>query len=252
MDHQCKWAIFVINLPQASHRWRAVQKRLDALGLQYQRIEAIDGRRLSAEQLQQLVDQQRTLKDHHSPLSASEVGCYLSHIKAWHAIIEQELDFAIVLEDDVVFSDNFSIVPPCIARIAEPWDVIKLAAPHKQQRTQVLGEFSSFRWVRYRKPPLSACAQAISIAGARKLIRQRQQVFRPVDVDLQWQDELGITVRGLTPYTVDHSHTHESDIFRIAGRQHGFERPFQRLKNCIKLQLDSIRAGRNAGPHERH
>lgn len=251
MDHNPKWAIFVINLQRAPHRWRAVSQRLNALGLQYQRIDAVDGRQLSQQQLQQLIDHERARKDYHSPLSASEVGCYLSHLKAWQAIIEHDLDFAIVLEDDVVFSDNFAIVPPCIASIAEPWDVIKLAAPHKQQRTQVLGEFSSFRWVSYRKPPLGACAQAVSKQGATKMLAQRRQVFRPVDVDLQWQDELGLRIRGLTPYTVDHSHTHESDIFRIAGRHETLNRPFQRLKNKIKLQLDSMRARRNTHPQSR-
>ena len=69
-----------------------------------------------------------------------------------------------------------------------------------------------------------------------------------MDVDLQWQDELGLNVRGLLPYTVDNSHEHASDIFAIGDRRAQQKRPLQRLKHQIKLYFDGVRANHKAGP----
>lgn len=248
MVQATKWAIFVINLPRSEHRWRAVSNRLKAIGLPFQRIEGIDGSQLGEAEIAEVFDRKRAQTHYHYDLTRGEIGCYLSHLKAWQAVLDQELDYAIILEDDVVLTDSFRLLPQTLTKLEDAWDLIKIAAPYKKQKATQLGDIGSFGYVRYRKPPMGACGHVVSAAGAQKLLAKRPPFYRPVDVDLQWQDELGLNVRGLLPYTVDNSHEHASDIFAIGDRRAQQKRPLQRLKHQIKLYFDSVRANHKAGP----
>ena len=248
MSQALKWAIFVISLPRSAHRWRTMSHRLNAIGLPFQRIEAIDGATLSEAAIAEVFDRKRAQSGYHYELTRGEIGCYLSHLKAWQTILEQDLDYAVILEDDVVLTDSFRFLPQTLAKLNDDWDLIKLAAPYKKQKATPLGEVGSFGYVRYRKPPMGACGHVVSAAGAAKLLTKRPPFYRPVDVDLQWQDELDLRVRGLLPYTVDNSHEHASDIFAVGDRRAQQKRPLQRLKHQIKLYFDSMRANHKAGP----
>jgi hypothetical protein len=85
--------VFVINLPRATERRAAVERRMQAIGLAYEIVEAVDGRMLSPAELEVLCGPKR-------PFSPGEVGCYLSHMKVYRLIVERGVPVAAVLEDD--------------------------------------------------------------------------------------------------------------------------------------------------------
>lgn len=60
-------------------------------------------------------------------LSLSEKGCAMSHLRLYQHIIDQNLDYAVIMEDDLVPpSDVFEIVKK-IDLIKEPWDVVNFS-----------------------------------------------------------------------------------------------------------------------------
>lgn len=241
---QQKWKILVINLAHSTARWESVQRRLNALGLPYQRIEGVAGNKLSKQELEGVFDAEKAKKKYHYQLTRGEIGCYLSHISAWQTIIDEELEFAIILEDDVVFADLFSAVPKAVQDVSQEWDLIKLAAPFKQQKFYPQERINEFEWGRFKKPPMGACGYVLSRQGAQKLLAQRPPIFRPVDVDFQWQSELNLIVRGLLPYTVDNSHEYESDIKAVADRQESKRNLWRRIQHQVALYFDNLRANR--------
>lgn len=93
-----------------------------AAGIVFERVVAIDGQQLSEAVIRAL-----TVSRHdYRPLTASEVGCFLSHRACWQRIAAGPDAFAAVFEDDIAFSRNG---PSCLRETA--WvptnaDVVKL------------------------------------------------------------------------------------------------------------------------------
>lgn len=95
--------IYVISLERSTDRRAHVGRQLDALGLSYEWIPAIDATRVGADALRSMAGNQAF--DVHPwigrALTASEVGCALTHAETWRRIAEGNAPAALVLEDDV-------------------------------------------------------------------------------------------------------------------------------------------------------
>ncbi|MET3660973.1 glycosyltransferase family 25 protein [Aquamicrobium ahrensii] len=94
--------VYYINLDRSPERRAWFTRQTDALGLDLVRVSAVDGRELPAAEL----DHWRKLSEGHKALSAGEIGCFLSHRKAWGAVLAGNEKWAFVAEDDIHFSRN--------------------------------------------------------------------------------------------------------------------------------------------------
>ena len=101
-----QFEILVINLARSTSRWESISARLDALGLEYQCVDAVDGKSCAPKILEQHYSPEINRKTWHRPLTPGEIGCYLSHIDCWERIVDSQLDFALILEDDAVPGDK--------------------------------------------------------------------------------------------------------------------------------------------------
>lgn len=194
-------SIFVINLARSPNRWARVTAQLANCGLGCIRIEAVDATLLTPEELSAASPPALNRALYHKELTPGEIACYLSHRRAWQEIVARGLGGAIVLEDDVLLGRDFTTALAELERIPLDWDVIKLGS----LSTKPLAARTSatrFSLCAYRKVPISAFAQAVSRAGAEKLLNARRAFGRPVDVDLQFPWETGVEVLGLEPYPV--------------------------------------------------
>ena len=72
-------------------------------GLDLEVISAVDGSLLSAEQLQDAANCWSR------PITAKDLGCFLSHKKVWE-LVQKRQETAIIIEDDIVFSPTISEV----------------------------------------------------------------------------------------------------------------------------------------------
>jgi glycosyl transferase family 25 len=107
--------VLVINLEKDRDRWASVEAQLRSAGLDYERVPAIFGRDLGP--------QERAI--HYSPLRSSwrqalgltsaEIGCALSHLKAYREISTRGFSHTLILEDDVVFEDGLAGLLEAIA-----------------------------------------------------------------------------------------------------------------------------------------
>lgn len=94
-----KVIILIINLQRSKERWDFMIKQLKDVSVPVLRIDAIDALNQNL-----LIEDNRY--QYFSPLKRSEVACFLSHKKAWQTFLEQDADYAIVLEDDVFLLGN--------------------------------------------------------------------------------------------------------------------------------------------------
>lgn len=128
-----KYKIFVINLERSESRWKAMRVQLERLGLPYERFSAVDGREMSDEVLRRHYSAELNRRKYYVDLSRSEIACYISHLRVCERILSENLDYAIILEDDVVLKDSFALVPNALDSIAN-WNYIKLIAPFKRKK----------------------------------------------------------------------------------------------------------------------
>lgn len=107
--------VYYINLDRSPERRAWFTQQAEALGLDLVRVPAVDGRELPAEEL----DHWRKLTAGNKVLSPGEIGCFLSHRKAWEMVIAGDEKWAFIAEDDIhfaestkIFFQNISWVPP--------------------------------------------------------------------------------------------------------------------------------------------
>ncbi len=229
-----KHKIFVINLDRSVSRWQKIKTCLELQKLPYERFSAIDGKLVSDDFLNQYYSQSLNKARYYTALTKPEIACYISHLKVCKKIIEENLDYGIILEDDLLLDEHFHLIPHALNAIEEKWSYIKLIAPFKNKqiisrktvpftisqkcdiedykfnknnnqydifhRSQNLKIPFAFELVRWNKPPTGTQAYAITREAAIEFIKKRSTFFRPIDVDLQFTWETNLDVQGLLPF----------------------------------------------------
>lgn len=192
--------LLILNLPRSTDRRAAMSDQLGRCGLHAEFVEAVDGRALDAQE--RAVHRAESFAAFHSPLTAAEIGCYLSHIKALERIAEAGWPWAVVLEDDVPLREDLAARLSVVCREADTsLDLIKLAG--RLKRRLVLQRLTNGdQLVRFRRPPIGAYALLWSQTGARKLLAHSRLVRRPFDVEIKHWWESGLQIATLVPELV--------------------------------------------------
>ncbi|MFB6324673.1 glycosyltransferase family 25 protein [Pantoea deleyi] len=90
--------IFIINLARSVERRKSMAQQLSALNLNYEFIDAIDGKKLTHDEILQ------NTKPISYAVTCGEIGCSLSHIKIYKKIKSENIPIALILEDDALLS----------------------------------------------------------------------------------------------------------------------------------------------------
>lgn len=109
--------IFYINLDRRPERNEHVKKELSKIGWKgsVERISAVDGRHINEATMHQFfttqaIEQANTKYDKFIPgyyMTKGGMGCALSHRSIYLKVMQEHHDCVLVIEDDVVFQDNF-------------------------------------------------------------------------------------------------------------------------------------------------
>ena len=209
--------IFVINLDTSISRMRESQNQL--WNFDFERVSAIDGSKLDHDALTRFYDAELNYQQYHSVLTPGEIGCYLSHRKVWQKIVNENLDFALVLEDDFINNAALSKLMHDVAQIEQLWDCIKLAEFPIKRKVVFSERLGNTNLEIYNKIPAKTCAQIISLVGAKKLLAMSEKFGRPVDIDIQHWWESDLRVFGLKPYPFEINQNMDSDIENKGSRK---------------------------------
>ncbi len=189
--------ILLINLAESKNRLEHSQKELARFGLSFVRLEAVDGRKMSAPEMRQFSAWDRTA--FFKPLSPGEVGCYLSHLNAAKRIVSEGWPWTLVLEDDFKLSDDFLQGLIIISKAdLSPYHIIKIEGRmYGGEVVQSLDRNLSV--IRNRRPPSCTIAQIWSLAGAKRFLEKSTSLKRPVDVQLKHWWEMNLNIVHLDP-----------------------------------------------------
>ena len=95
-------AVFVINLDRETARMAEMARQCEEHGIPFKRVPAIDGRKVSPRVRSQMATPfcQRFC-------TPSMIGCALSHMQVWRAVLRAGYERVLVLEDDAVLVPDF-------------------------------------------------------------------------------------------------------------------------------------------------
>jgi len=233
--------VYVINLARSRDRWERLQKSADAFSLDLRRVEAVEGKLLQPDELGNF-DDAGFRRCHGKIAMPAEIGCYFSHIRALEVIAAAPEPFAVLVEDDVLFTPAFQPFVDKTTKISG-WDAIKLVnhrtAAFRPFR-QVDDEFAIGRCL--HGPLGSSAAYIVTRKGAAKLLAAIRPMRVPYDVALErgWAGNYEI-------FTTDKPVVEFSDVAvsTIALGRSAYAKkrlpPYKRLTTLLFRAADYIR-----------
>lgn len=99
--------VLIISLKESQKRREILIKKLNEIDVEFMFINAFDLRYINEEAKIDLLRKKIITYSVWRNLSCAEIGCALSHKKAYEYIVNNNLDGAVILEDDVILNDNF-------------------------------------------------------------------------------------------------------------------------------------------------
>ena len=125
MQSEKSFKTYLINLDRAVDRFNFMDSQLRDIGLDYERIAAVDRLTLDASVPEFDAGGYKLL--HGRGFHDGEIACYLSHIACLRAFLASSADHALILEDDCRLpADLAAIINAAIAK-GDEWDILRLS-----------------------------------------------------------------------------------------------------------------------------
>lgn len=101
---------FLLNLDRCEERWPTMKERIETAGFTPERISAVDGKKGGCKKQWNEFMGGREFK--YTFDSDGQSGCGLTHVKLWDYMIVNNIPFASVFEDDVMFHKDWKELAP--------------------------------------------------------------------------------------------------------------------------------------------
>lgn len=230
--------VLVINLEGSEDRWSHASGQMESLGVAYERVEAVNGNALSDDEFEQLVDRPSD-RFWRFNLQRPELGCYLSHVKAWTRIAESYDMGACVAEDDFVAGPGLKEVLEKLACMdfgPKPV-IVKFYANRVSKRLGSVPLDGEHRLVAASDIDWGTVFYYMNRPAAAAMLGSRSRYLRPVDEDIRCDWETGITVLKVVPFPVSHR---EFGSFLEDARQQSnrfYQRAYIKFRRRIHFEV---------------
>jgi glycosyl transferase family 25 len=119
--------VYVISAKDNHERRAYMEKVLSDLDVQFKFFDAVMGKNLSNAEIDKVYDEEgaKNYKTSRRRLSKAEIGCALSHISIYKKIIEENLNNALIFEDDIITNDTHLVdLSDALKELPPDWDLI--------------------------------------------------------------------------------------------------------------------------------
>ena len=208
--------VVLINLPRSVERREKMEQRLATLGLPYELLQAVDGK-AEWERLLPSVNLKAFERHVGRDVLPGEVGCYHSHLKAWQRFLTSDALVLLVLEDDMVFHDDFVDALRTALRGRAHWDMLKLAKIRAKQPV-CQGLLGQYRLNAYLGAATGFGAYLVQRETARRLLPALMPIAAPIDRELEQVHRHDVRHFGLEPFPC---HPQDEGQSTITGERFG-------------------------------
>lgn len=189
----------VISLVRSPQRREKARAELAKTSLQWDFLDAVDGSKLQSPP--QEYDAKRVRRLLGFDMTANEIGCFLSHKKAWQACVDNN-QTTLVFEDDFVLLPHFEKTLQLLLSEFHDWSLIRVQAlaPTQDRVVKQIGDISI---VKNDEDPLGATAYLVKPETAKVLIKHAKDIYEPLDHFLEHEKKHGLEILAVKPYPVD-------------------------------------------------
>lgn len=201
----------VINLDRSPNRLKKISAQLDRLGLNWQRVTAVDGATLNMDDIT-VLDTPRFHQQHGKHPLPGELGCYLSHIKALEALLSTDHEWGLILEDDADLGDGLPAVINALLEQPQAWDLVKLSGMHSGTPVKAQKLLSGQDLCIALSSYTGASCYLVNRYAAERMSKRLLPMSLPYDwaYDRGWL--LGLKVRIVMPAPCQHSFVMGSEL----------------------------------------
>ncbi len=186
---------YLINLDGSDERLARATEQLNAVGWEFERFSAYDGRGKDLTSFENY-DDLGTQEVLGRRLLNSELGCYLSHYGCVEKFLKSDADYLVVLEDDMKITDEFKQVVDAVLEYLDvhpqlDWYLVNLASKKKKLAKDItqLGKYNL--WHAYYFP-IRGLGLVWSRKGAEEFVANGKTMNMPVDIFFQtWLSKNG-------------------------------------------------------------
>ena len=208
---------YVINLDRSPERLEHFRLQAAREGLEFQRISAVDGSLLEKSAMDGLL----SVGPGHRRPGPGEMGCYLSHRKAWTQLLHDGFDCGFVAEDDVHLA-NASRFLKNSTWLPAQFDLIKADTFYHLCEFGIDEHLMHFDHTLRRLKSIhpGTAGYFISRQGAVRLLGATEFACGPID-EIMFNRRFGIA-QSLITYQLDPAICVQDDHARHASTQIGF------------------------------
>ncbi|MDF1693804.1 MAG: glycosyltransferase family 25 protein [Zhongshania sp.] len=209
-----KCICWVISLNPASENAQKLMADLNGQGIDAEIFPAIDGRvgTPALEGGEQILGNLAMVR-HGKHLTASELGCYLSHLRAVKAAYRNGHEYVCVIEDDVVIENLFGDVYRAV--LDKDLDMVRLMSLRIRKRTIIEPLVGEHNLVRPERGGLGTQAYVLNRVGMKKFIDYAQNIYEPVDKVFDHFFLFDLNVFAVEPH-VAYELVHETSVVKLA------------------------------------
>jgi glycosyl transferase family 25 len=205
---------YIINLDRSKERYESIKPYVAQLELPTERIEAVDGSKLSEEEIKEKVDLEacRVFLGH-TPKRGT-IGCSFSHIKVWQTFLKSNYKYALVFEDDVSFEPNkLKIVMEDLLKNNDLWDIVNFEIHcNRRMPVSVKTLVNNHKLCLYLSKSTHTGCYMINRKAAKHLLEKALPIKMPVDHYFTRSWELGVRYTGVENPMLVHQTFGDSDI----------------------------------------
>lgn len=99
--------VFIISMKNDLDRRQRITEQLNKYNIPFTFIDAVVGKMLDKTSIEQ-IDLSKVINRKKRNISLGEIGCSLSHVKVYSKIINNNIPYSLILEDDVIFDDRLA------------------------------------------------------------------------------------------------------------------------------------------------
>lgn len=184
--------IFVVNLARSIERRSRLEKRLAELNITAEFINAVDGATLTVEELKEHV---RSLN---YAFLCGEIGCAMSHQSIYRKMIQENIESALVLEDDVHLPDDLIDILENISVDSNAPQVILLSKVNRYLARPV-NKINATHSLHHVHHATTAHSYIINKQAAQNLLHNLYPVWMVADKWTLFEDYSWVRVQAVIP-----------------------------------------------------
>ena len=234
--------VWLINLPRATERRAKMEAQLARMALDYTVFDWVDGK-ARADELVKLMDLPAFERNLGRKVLWGGIGCYCSHLGVWEEFLASGKPAALILEDDVVFHDDFLEAVDLALAHDHAWDMLKLNRI-RAKMPDCQGRLGRWRINAYIGPATGTGAYLIHRETVQKLLPAMVPITRATDHEINRFFRHDFRLFGMEPFP---SHVDDGGQSLITGTGFGDVAKFKWYRRLPHYRLRAANYVRRIG-----